>query len=141
MSGKAIEASQDATTGNRPTSNATFVLLRGIAGAVVGGLIGYLLFRWLLTKGFYAMVMPGALLGLGAGLAARGRSQALGVVCAVAALGLTIFAEWSRPGGPFQADASFVYFVTHLHQLDGASVKLVMIALGALCAYWLGQGR
>src|SRR5262249_16754439 len=112
-----------------------------IAGGAVGGVIGYFLFRWLLTKGFYALVMPGALLGLGAGLAAQGRSLPLGVVCAVAALALTIFAEWSRPGGPFPADASFAYFVTHLHQLDGALVKYGMMGAGTACAYWFGQGR
>jgi len=121
--------------------NRALVLLRGIAGGAVGGVIGYFLFHWLLTKGFYALVMPGALLGLGAGLAARGRSVPLGAVCAVAALALAIFAEWSRPGGPFQADPSLLYFVTHLHHLDGAMVKYVMMGLGTACAYWFGQGR
>jgi len=124
----------------RPSSQ-LLVLFRGIAGGAVGGVVGYFLFRWMLTKGFYALVLPGALLGLGAGLAARARSLPLGVVCGVAGLVLTVFTEWCRPGGPFKADPSFLYFVTHLHQLDGGVVTYVMMGLGAACAYWFGQGR
>jgi hypothetical protein len=115
------------------------VIVRGIAGGVVGGVVGYLLFRWLLTQGFYALVLPGALLGLGAGLAARGQSLPLGIVCGAAALGLSIYAEWVH--APFKQDASFLYFVTHLHKLDGGVIKYVMMGLGTACAYWFGQGR
>ena len=68
--------------------SSAFVFLRGVLGGAVGGVVGYLLFRWLLTKGFYALVMPGALLGLGAGLATRGKSLTLArkipLVCGMA---------------------------------------------------------
>jgi hypothetical protein len=119
--------------------NSALIFGRGIIGAVVGGYVGYLIFRWLLAKGFYALVLPGAVLGLTAGFAARGRSQPLAIMCAIGALCLAIYAEWVR--APFAKDDSLLYFVTHLHQLDGAVVKYVMIGLGMACAYWFGQGR
>jgi len=130
----------DAAPAYARRSNSALLLVRGIIGGAVGGAVGYFLFRWLLTQGFYALVLPGALLGLGAGLAARGRSQVLAIVCAIAALGLAIFAEWSH--APFKKpNDSLLYFVTHLHQLDGAVVKYIMMGLGTACAYWFGQGR
>ena len=120
-------------------SNRWLILLRGIAGGALGGVVGYFLFQFLLARQFYALALPGAMVGLGAGLLARGRSQALGAICAAAAILLAIVIEWQR--APFKADGSFLYFVTHLHRWDGATVKFVMIAVGALCAYWFGRGR
>jgi len=117
--------------------NELLVILRGALGAAVGGAIGYFIFRWLAKNGFYGMVIPGALLGLAAGLAARGRSQALGIGCAIAALALSIIAEWSL--FPFVKDASLAYFITHVHTLP--AIKLVMMGFGVALAYWLGQGR
>ena len=121
--------------------NSAIVILRGVAGGIAGGAIGFFVFQWLARQGMYGMMIPGAAIGLGAGLAAGGRSVALGVLCAIAAVGLSIFAEWYRPGGPFRADPSFLYFLTHLHQLDSAPMKFIMMGLGTAFAYWLGQGR
>jgi hypothetical protein len=84
-------------------------------------------------------MLPGALLGISAGLAARGQSQVLGVLCAVAALVLGVYAEWSV--APFKEDGTLLYFVTHLHQMDRAGFKLLILALGALCGWWFGRGR
>jgi hypothetical protein len=97
------------------------------------------LFQFLLARQFYALALPGAVVGIGAGLVARGRSQTLAAICAAAAIVLAIVIEWQR--APFKEDGSFRYFATHLHQLDGGAVKFVMIAVGALCAYWFGRGR
>jgi hypothetical protein len=119
--------------------NRALVMLRGLVGAVVGGVVGYFLFQLLRSQNFYALALPGAMIGLGAGLLARGRSQVLAVSCAVAAVILAIVIEWLR--APFVKDGSLLYFVIHLHQMEGASVKLLMIGVGALCAYWFGQGR
>ena len=118
-------------------SNPAFVLLRGLAGAAVGGLVGFFVFRWLAQQGLYGIMIPGALVGLGAGLASRGRSIPLGLVCAVAALALAIFAEWHL--FPFRKDNSLSFFVAHVHELP--PIKLVMMAAGALFAYWFGVGR
>ena len=125
--------------GPMPVSGArqAFVIVRGIVGAIIGGAIGYLVFWWLTKSGFYGMIVPGALLGLGAGLAARGQSVTLGILCALTALVLSVIAEWSL--FPFVRDGSLVYFVTHVHTLP--AIKLIMMAMGVGLAYWLGQGR
>jgi hypothetical protein len=81
------------------------VLLRGIAGGMVGGVLGFFVFQWLARRGLYGMMIPGAAIGLGAGLAARGKSVALGVICIVAAIALAVFAEWFL--FPFVKDKSF----------------------------------
>jgi hypothetical protein len=117
--------------------NELLIILRGVLGAAIGGAIGYVVFRLLARNGYYGMLIPGGLLGLCAGLAARGRSQALGAGCAIAALALSIVAEWSL--FPFVKDASLAYFVTHVHTLP--TMKLIMMGFGVALAYWLGQGR
>jgi hypothetical protein len=118
-------------------SDAPWILLRGIAGGFVGGVIGFFVFQWLGRRGLYGMMIPGASIGLGAGLAARGRSVPLGVVCVVSAIGLALYAEWFA--FPFVKDNSWSYFLQHLHQLRPATI--IMMGVGAAFAYWLGQGR
>jgi hypothetical protein len=122
-----------------PSPRHGYVLLRGLAGGLVGAVAGYFLFHYLARRGIFGYAIPGAAIGLFAGLAARGQSKTLGIVCAIAAVLLAIFCEWSH--APFKADGSLSYFVLHLHQLDSLGVKAIVTALGAACAYWLGQGR
>jgi hypothetical protein len=107
----------------------------GLVGAAVGGVLGYFLFGWLVDQGFYGMIIPGAFLGLGCGLLSRHDSTARGIVCAAAAVALALFTEWKF--FPFRADGSFLYMVTHAPQI--LPVHLLMIAIGALIAYWLGK--
>jgi hypothetical protein len=114
-------------------------LARGLAGAIAGGVVGYFVFQWLASRGLLAHMAPGVLIGMGAGFAARRRILALGVICAISALALTIVAEWLR--APMIADESFTYFITHLNQMNNATFKLVAIGLGAAAAFWFGQGR
>jgi hypothetical protein len=114
-----------------------WVVLRGIAGGIVGGLLGFFIVRWLAGQGMYGMMIPGAMIGLGAALAARGRSVLLGVICAVAAVVLAIVIEGTL--FPFVKDKSFSFFLAHLHHLK--PMTLIMIGLGAVFAFWLGQGR
>jgi len=119
--------------------NRAVVFFRGVAGAIVGGIAGYFVFRLLSSRGMFGYAIPGAMVGLGAGLVAGGRSYWLGALCAAAGLCVTIFAEWTV--APFAADQSFQFFVTHLHKLDNLSVKAIITAVGVALAYWLGQGR
>ena len=113
------------------------VLVRGLAGAVVGGIAGYFAFYALYKSGLYGIMIPGVILGLAAGLAARGKSIPLGIICALAAIPLAIYSEWTI--GPFRKDPSLTFFIANIHHLP--TVKLVMMAIGAACAYWFGQGR
>lgn len=122
----------------RPNS-ATIVILRGLAGAAVGGIVSYFVFVWLRQRGVLAHALPGALMGFAASLAAGGKSQVVGIVCAVAAVLLTLFAEWRA--APFFKDPSLVFFLTHLQDLNHVTVKIVMLTIGAACGYWFGQGR
>jgi hypothetical protein len=107
----------------------------GLIGGLVGGYVGYHLFFWITHQGFYALVLPGALLGLGCGALARHRSAARGAVCAVAALGLGMYTDWAFE--PFRKDQSLSYYLGHLHQLT--PVTMLMLGMGALVAFWTGK--
>jgi hypothetical protein len=112
-------------------------LALGLLGAVVGGGVGYFVFFWIAGQGFYALMLPPGMLGIGAGMAARRRSRPLALACGVAGLALGLFTEWRY--APFVADKSLGYFVTHLHELQ--PVTLIMIAVGTYLAYSLALGR
>ena len=112
-------------------------LALGLLGATVGGCLGYLAFTWIASQGFYALMLPPGLLGIGAGLASRRRSRPLAIICAVAGLALALFTEWRH--APFVADKGFGYFFAHVHQLQ--PVTLIMIAVGTYLSYSLALGR
>lgn len=107
----------------------------GVIGAIVGGVFGFVLFFWIIRQGFYALVLPGASVGLGCGLLARHRSTARGVACAIAALVLGLYTEWRYE--TFPVDDRFSYLVTHFYELR--PITLVMIGLGTALAYYLGK--
>lgn len=106
---------------------------QGLVGALVGGSLGFLAFRWAYSQGFYAMILPGALLGLGCGLLAQHRSIPRGIVCGVAALLLGLYTEWQY----FESDDSFLYMLTHVYRLR--PLTLGMIGLGTAFAFWFGK--
>ena len=108
----------------------------GAIGAVVGGVVGFLVFRWIVSQGFYALVLPGAALGMGAALLSKHESTARGIVCGLAGLALGVFSEWKV--FPFLADPSLAYFVRHLAELK--PITLLMIVAGGLVGYWCGRG-
>ena len=58
-------------------------IVLGLAGALVGGAAGHFLFLAMTRWGFYAMVLPGAAVGLGCGLLSGRRSVPLGIACGV----------------------------------------------------------
>ncbi|MEW6358705.1 MAG: hypothetical protein AB1696_20385 [Planctomycetota bacterium] len=112
-------------------------IARGLAGAAIGGALGYFAFGWLVRQGFYAMVLPGGLIGIGCGLASGRRSVFLGIVCAIATVALCFFLEWKT--FPFIKDPSLPYFLRHVHLLR--PMTWILIAVGAVIAFWLGAGR
>jgi hypothetical protein len=109
--------------------------LLGIAGAIVGGALGFYIFGWLFDHGFYGLMIPGALLGGGCGLLARHASTTRGIICGVAAAMFALFTEWWF--FPFKSDRSLAYFVGHMTSLS--PVTWLMIVVGAFIAYWLAR--
>src|SRR5690348_17084569 len=101
--------------------------LLALCGALAGGTLGYFAFSWIWDQGFYALVLPGALLGFGAGIVPN-RSVLVAVVCGLLATALGVFTEYRF--FPFVADHSFLYFVSHVYELK--PLTLVMIAVGGL---------
>jgi hypothetical protein len=114
----------------RVTSN-----ILGVLGAVAGGVLGYYTFMWIVDQGFYGLMIPGALLGLGCGLLSQHTSHLRGVACAAAACILALYAEWRF--APFKADSSFAYLVAHAAELK--PLTQIMIVVGGFFAYWLGK--
>jgi hypothetical protein len=109
--------------------------LLGLVGAIVGGVLGFYTFGWLVGQGFYGLMIPGAFLGLGCGLLAQHASIPRGIACGVAAAILTVFTEWKF--FPFVADTSLPYFVRHLTDLR--PVTVLMTVIGAVIAFWVGK--
>ena len=101
-------------------------------GAGIGGVLGYVVFFWIVHHGFYGLILPGGLLGIGAGIF-KTQSKYISVICGFLALALGFFTEWRF--APFAADDSLGYFVSHLHQLR--PITLIMIAVGALIGFWV----
>lgn len=110
--------------------------LLGLGGALVGGVLGYFAFGWLLGQGFYGLILPGGLLGLGAGVA-RPRSILLAVVCGLAAVALGLFTQWRF--ALFAKDESLRFFLLHLHHLK--PVTLLMIGVGGGIGFWVPYSR
>lgn len=103
-----------------------------LMGAVAGGVLGYFTFLFFVHHGLYGMIVPGGFIGLGAGLG-RTRYVAAAVVCALAALSLSIYCEWRM--FPFIVDHSFEYFLKNLVKVD--PVHLLMMAGGTALAFWV----
>ena len=112
-------------------------LIFGIVGAIAGAVAGCLIFDWLLGYGMYAMILPGALTGLGAGTASRKECLKVGVVSGIVALATGIFLEWKHL--PFVADESLSFFLRNLFQIN--PIHLLMIFAGGFAGYWFGKGR
>lgn len=108
----------------------------GVVGAAVGGVAGFYIAGWLARQNFYAMMIPGVLLGLGCGGFIRRRSIPLAVLAGIAALALGIFTEWKN--FPFLKDDSFAYFLRNIFQLP--PIKLIMLGLGGVGGIWFGLG-
>lgn len=106
--------------------------LIAVLGAIVGGALGYFTVPVFIRFGLYPAVLPGGLLGIGAGLG-RTRTIALPIAFGLAALGLGLFTEWRH--FPFVADASLAFFARHVLEVNPMS--LVLIALGGALGFWI----
>jgi hypothetical protein len=111
-------------------------IVRGAAGALLGALAGSAMFVGLLKIGLYALIIPGALAGMGGAWMSRVHSRLVGVLCIVIGAAATILCEWSQ--FPFVADDSLIYFVTHINTLR--SMAMLLGGLGIVLAYAYGKG-
>jgi hypothetical protein len=112
-------------------------LLLGILGAAAGGVLGYFAFFWIARQGFYALMVPGGLVGVGGGLLVRDRSVPRAIVCGVIAFALGLFTEWRF--APFTKDDSLGYFLAHVQDLR--PLTLLMIVAGGAFGGWFALGR
>lgn len=123
----------DAATRNAAVLSAV-TLLRGLAGALAGVVIAYVLVKWLRTQGMYAMMLPGLFAGLGCGFAAGRKSYWLGAIAAAVALVAGVLTEWhvfyNEPLGRF---------LSLLHTLK--PIKHLMHFVGIAASFWFGMGR
>ncbi|WP_422924939.1 hypothetical protein [Singulisphaera sp. PoT] len=107
----------------------------GLIGAVIGGIAGVFVFRWLLGQGLYGLMIPGALVGLGCSQLSLHRSVPRGVVCGLGAIGLALFCEWKH--FPFVDNKEFGYFLGHLNDLKVPTQ--LMVVLGGVFAFWFAK--
>src|SRR5436309_1064533 len=96
--------------------------LLALCGALVGGFVGYHAFFWVASQGFYGLVIPGGLLGLGAGIFVN-RAFWVAIVCGLLAAALGVYTEFRF--APFIADESFRYFLTHLFDLKALTLLMI----------------
>jgi hypothetical protein len=106
--------------------------LLALSYAAIGGAVGHYAFGWILDQGFYAVMLPGGLLGFAAGFA-RCRSMFVPILCGIAATLLGFYSEWTFR--PFIVDGSLEFFVKNIGQLT--PITLIMIALGGFLGFWI----
>jgi len=100
--------------------------------AVVGGVLGYHGFVLLLDHGSYALVLPGGLAGLVAGIP-RSRAGVVPILCGIIGIVAGLLAE--HRFAPFVADEGLWYFFTHAHNLK--PMTLILIGLGGFIGFWV----
>ena len=129
--------------------NPVWNAMLGVLGGAIGGIAGYFITGWLTRQGFYAMILPGALAGLGGGASreqererdgggafVRRRSVPAALLCGLIALLAGGAAEWRFH--PFIADASLGYFLSHLNEFK--PVTYLMLLAGGLFGFWFALG-
>lgn len=106
----------------------------GILGGIAGGIVGGFICKLLASQGFYAGLIPGAMVGLGFALAARKGHLLFGVASGILGLVAGLATEWQV----FHADQSFFESVVQL-KTEGI-VTWVMLGVGTLFAFSFGRG-
>lgn len=113
----------------------------GIVGGLVGAVVGFFLFEFFLSMGLHFMVLAGAMVGLGCGFAARGRSIGLSFIALAIAIPAAIFYEW-KTDGYFCDDGETVMgigeYISRMVELRGWMLPL-FIVLNGVIAFWLGR--
>ena len=103
-----------------------------ICCALLGGVTGYLGFRFLLGRAVYAVILPGGLLGLAAGVV-RNPSPLVAVLCFVLAIAAGVLSE--HRVAPFVRDGSLSYFLLHVRELQ--PLTQISILAGGSIGFWV----
>ena len=106
----------------------------GLVGAIIGGAVGVALVYWLRNQGFYAMMIPGAFVGLGAHVASPYPSNLRGAILGVAGLFVGVVTEWAVF---WSGDPKFTVFLQEFPKQP--TITFLMIGAGAIMAYWFGR--
>ncbi len=109
--------------------------LLGAVGGLLGGVVGYFAVSWLAQNGFYAMVLPGALVGLGTGWLGRSHSLPRGIVAGVAAVISGTLIEWQV----FYSANALSFFLQNINEIG--AVSFAMIGLGGVLGFAFGKGN
>lgn len=107
-------------------------------GGVMGAALGYWIFQKFLENGFYLLLLPGVLIGLGVKIGAgrTGVSWSRGIITGVCTVLFGFFLEWHFM--PFAKDDSLDFFIRHVQALG--FVSYLMIFGGGLFAFWNALG-
>lgn len=109
----------------------------GLLGAALGGLAGYFLFQYAWSYGYYAPVLSGGMVGVGAGLLGRHQSILRGLLCAIAGIVLGYYCDYRITLLPH-----FDTFLAYLAAFAKHSTSTnILTILGGLVAYWFGQSN
>ena len=127
--------SDNQSAGGTSSAFPVVALLRGLAGAAVGAVLGFFGFDYLWSQGFYSAILPGALVGLGFGLAARQPMNVFGVLSLLIAVPASLVSEWK---GRYLPEVTFSEFIS---ALGDEPVSIAMHVIGAIAAFWFGRGR
>ena len=114
--------------------NEATAVAKGIAGAAIGGILGYAIFYGIAQVGFYAVLFIGFGVGNGFSYGYRRSSQVASIACGVVALIVSVVADWH-----VRSNQGLVDHVKNL-QDDGVFL-LAMIALSGLAGYWCSRDR
>ena len=113
----------------------------GIFGALLGAVVSFFLFQFLIRRGLYFLVLPGALVGLGCGFAARSRSFALAIIAVAVAVPTAIFCEWKTDlylCDDGETLMGIVEYISRMVELRGWKLP-VFVGLNGLIAFWFGR--
>lgn len=104
----------------------------GVAGALLGAVVGHFICRWAAGIGFYAVAIPGMLAGVGTARFAPRVDVGVALTTGLIGLVAGVLTEWLL--WPWLSDPSLGHFLANLHNLT--PLTWILIALGAVFAYW-----
>ena len=125
----------------RANSNLAKEIPLGVFGALLGAVVSFFLFQFLTRRGLSFLVLPGALVGLGCGFAARSRSFALAIIAVAIAIPTAIACEWKTDRylcDDGETLMGMVEYTSRMVELRGWKLP-VFVGLNGLIAFWFGR--